>query len=121
MKLREILAFATLASVAVPTNVLADGTLQTMPHGRYQCSLPGDAAGPARILVEEAHFRIASASSYRSAEGRGVYILKGKELTFSRGPKNGERYKRMGENTLQKLNADGSLSRLQCIRIGPNI
>lgn len=108
-----------LAALAVPAQ--ADGMLTTMPHGRYQCSLPGDAASTARILIEPAHFRIASASSYRSAKGRGTYIMKGNILTFTRGPKNGERYKRVGDNALQKLDAEGKPSRLLCSRVGPKL
>ena len=112
---------AALIALGLAAPVAADGMLTTMPHGRYQCSLPGDAAGPARVLLPEAHFRIASASSYRSPNGRGVYIMRGKELTFTRGPKNGERYVRVGETALQKLEADGSLSRLLCNRVGPKL
>lgn len=112
---------AVLLTFGLAAPVSADGMLTTMPHGRYQCSLPGDAAGPARILMPEAHFRIASASSYRSPNGRGVYIMRGKELTFTRGPKNGERYMRVGETALQKLEADGTLSRLLCNRVGPKL
>lgn len=106
------------AAVIAAVPAAADGVLKTMPHGRYHCSFPGDAAGPARVLMEESHFRISSASSYRSANGHGVYIMKGDELTFTRGPKNGERYRRVGDTALQKLNADGTLSRLLCSRVG---
>ena len=110
-----------LACTSMTAPALADGMLTTMPHGRYQCSLPGDASGAARIQMEESLFRIASASSYRSPKGRGTYIMRGKMLTFTRGPKNGERYKRVGDTALQRLNADDSLSRLLCTRVGAKL
>lgn len=118
MKRLTILTAPALIALGWSAAASADGTLTTMPHGNYECSLPGDASGLARRPVETAHFRIASASSYRSGAGRGTYIMKGKVLTFTRGPKLGQRYKRVGENALQKLKADGTASRLLCTRIG---
>ncbi len=118
MKRLTIIASPVLIALGWSAAATADGTLATMPHGNYDCSLPGDASGLARIPVETAHFRIASASSYRSKDGRGTYIMKGKVLTFTRGPKLGERYIRVGDNALQKLNEDGSTSRLLCTRTG---
>ena len=121
LKRAAVLSVPLIAGAALSTPIHASGTLTTMPHGRYQCSLPGNAAGAARILIESAHFRIASASSYRSAKGRGTYIMKGRILTFTRGPKNGERYRRVGDNALQKLDAEGKPSRLLCSRVGPKL
>lgn len=94
------------------------GQLRTMPHGRYQCALPGDAVSGAFRVVEAESFRIAQASSYKSAAGEGIYLMRGKILTFTRGPRKGEKFKRVGANQLQKLNADGSLSKLICTRLG---
>ncbi|MEP2736699.1 MAG: elongation factor P [Erythrobacter sp.] len=121
LKRAALLAVPVLLGAALTAPAHADGMLKTMPHGRYHCSLPGDAASTPRILLEPAHFRIASASSYRSDKGRGTYIMKGKVLTFTRGPKNGERYKRVGDSALQKLDADGKLSRLLCSRVGAKL
>ena len=121
LKRAALLAVPVLSGAVLTAPAHADGMLKTMPHGRYECSLPGDASGAARIQIEAAHFRIASASSYRSAKGRGTYIMKGKVLTFTRGPKNGERYQRVGDSALQKLDKEGNLSRLLCGRIGPKL
>ncbi len=118
MKRLTLFAAPLLITLGWSVTASADGTLATMPHGNYECSLPGDASGLARVPVEDAHFRIASASSYRSKDGRGTYIMKGKVLTFTRGPKLGESYRRVGDNALQKLKADGAVSRLLCTRIG---
>ncbi len=92
------------------------GMLATMPHGIYQCALPGDAAGRAYEPVPEERFRIRTASSYRDERGSGTYILRGSELTFTRGPKKGERFRRVGENQLIKLE-NGEPTKLRCTRL----
>lgn len=94
------------------------GMLGILQHGEWQCALPGDAGGEAFIEVPEEAFRIGTASSYISPEGGGIYLLRGTELVFTRGPKKDQRFRVLGENTLQKLNPDGSLSKLICTRIG---
>ncbi|MBD2842004.1 elongation factor P [Erythrobacter rubeus] len=87
------------------------GMLRTMPHGIYQCTLPGDAAGAAYETVEEEGFSIGPASSYTSPEGRGTYIMRGNTLTFTRGPKKGEQFERVGTNQLKR-------GKLRCTRLG---
>jgi hypothetical protein len=94
------------------------GMLGILQHGSWQCALPGDAGGAAFIEVPAEAFRIGTASSYANASGTGIYLLRGTEVVFTRGPKKDERYRVLGENTLQKFNADGSLSKLICTRIG---
>jgi hypothetical protein len=94
------------------------GMLATLQRGVWECALPGDAGGEAYVIVPEEGFRIGNASSYRNETGRGIYLLRGTELLFTRGPKKDERFRVLGENTVQKLNADGSLSKLICTRIG---
>jgi len=93
------------------------GMLGILEHGAWECALPGDADGEAFTPVPAEDFRIGTASSYRTAEGTGIYLLRGGELVFTRGPKKDQRFRLMGENTLQKLNADGSKSRLVCTRL----
>ena len=94
------------------------GVLGILQHGNWQCALPGDAGGEAFIDVPAEGFRIGTASSYINAEGSGIYLLRGDEVVFTRGPKKDQRFVRLGDNTLQKLNADGSLSKLICTRLG---
>ncbi|MEE1877856.1 elongation factor P [Altererythrobacter litoralis] len=94
--------------------------LKTMPHGPYQCSLPGDAAGPALIPVDEESFTITRASRYRTETGRGTYLLRGDLLTFTGGPKNGQQLRRTGTNELRSINEDGSTGRMICVRVGSN-
>lgn len=94
------------------------GMLDTLQRGEWQCALPGDAGGEAYRVTPEEGFRIGTASSYSNPEGRGIYLLRGNELVFTRGPKKDERFRRLGDNTLQKLEPDGSLSKLICTRLG---
>ena len=134
MKTSHILALTVFAAaIAAASPMLAEtqqgenarapmpseGTLGTLPHGTYQCALPGDAAGASFDEVKDEEFRIGAASKYRSAHGTGSYILRGKELTFTRGPKKGERYKRISTNQLRKL--DGATeTKLLCTRLSSN-
>ena len=95
----------------------AGGMLSILQHGAWQCALPGDAAGAAYVDVPGESFRIGTASSYISPQGPGIYLMRGTEVVFTRGPKKDQRFKALGENTLQKLEADGSLSKLICTRV----
>ncbi|NCP14584.1 MAG: elongation factor P [Sphingomonadales bacterium] len=94
------------------------GSLGILQHGDWQCALPGDAGGDAFVEVPAEAFRIGTASSYENPEGNGIYLLRGTELVFTRGPKKDQRFRVRGENTMQKLNPDRSLSKLICTRIG---
>lgn len=94
------------------------GMLATLQRGEWECALPGDAGGEAFVVVPEEGFRIGNASSYRNAEGRGIYLLRGTELIFTRGPKKDQRFRVLGENSLRKLAEDGSESKLTCTRLG---
>lgn len=118
MKPIHALPFVAIAmAVILPASTQA-APLKTMPHGVYECAYPGDASGPAWRTDDSAGFTLSNASSYRSERGSGTYLLKGKELTFTRGPKKGERYRRSGNNELVQLLADGSPGKLRCFRIG---
>jgi hypothetical protein len=101
------------AAPAAPTG----GSLGILRHGDWECALPGDAGGEAFVPQPAEAFRIGTASSYESPEGTGIYLLRGTEVVFTRGPKKDERFKVLGENTLQKLARDGSLSKLICTRV----
>ncbi|MBV7259828.1 elongation factor P [Erythrobacter crassostreae] len=117
MKTRYIfLLTAFAAGVAAAAPMMAQdkpvgGKLTTMPHGTYQCALPGDVGGKAFDVVKEEEFRLGSASSYTNTAGKGIYLLRGKSLTFTRGPKKGERFSRVGTNQLKR-------GKLICTRLG---
>lgn len=99
-------------------NAPSTGMLGILLHGNYQCALPGDAGAEAFIAVPEESFRIGTASSYVNDAGTGIYLMRGDEVVFTRGPKKDQRFHRLGDNTLQKLNPDGTLSKLICTRLG---
>ncbi|WP_285710376.1 elongation factor P [Erythrobacter oryzae] len=101
------------ASAGTPSG----GMLGILRHGNWECALPGDAGGNAFEPVAAEAFRIGTASSYESPAGNGIYLLRGTEVVFTRGPKKDQRFKVLGENTLQKLAADGSLSKMICTRV----
>jgi hypothetical protein len=99
-------------------NAPSTGVLGILQHGTYQCALPGDAGGEAYRVLPEESFRIGTASSYVNDKGTGIYLLRGDEVVFTRGPKKDQRFIRLGDNTLRKLNPDGSPSKLICTRLG---
>jgi hypothetical protein len=101
------------SSAGVPTG----GVLGILRHGDWECALPGDAGGEAFLPQPEEAFRIGTASSYESPAGNGIYLMRGTEVLFTRGPKKDQRFRVLGENTMQKLNPDGSLSKLICTRV----
>lgn len=112
-------AFALIA-VMVPANLYAQdgGMLGTMPKGNYECAFPGSAATKAIDHRAEEDFRLSSASRYSTADGSGTYLLKGDIFTFTRGPKKGDRYLRVGIAQLRKLDDQGNTTRLLCVRRG---
>ncbi len=128
MRRKRIALAATIAAVAVAPVLAAQaqgraggdpgGMLRTLPRGTYQCALPGDAGGDAFVVVPEEGFRVSTASRFESAAGDGTYILRGRELTFTRGPRKGERFIRVGDNQVRKLDAEGNETRLLCTRLG---
>ena len=115
--MKNALTIAALCLGAMAAPVQAE-MLRTMPHGPYECALPGDASREAWIPQDKESFRIARASRYRNEDGRGTYIMKGDELTFTAGPKNGQKMRRTGPNELRAINEDGSTGRLICVRVG---
>lgn len=112
-KLALVIAAASFLTLPAHGRVL-----ETMPHGPYECTLPGNAAGEATIPLAKESFTIARASRYRSADGRGTYLLKGDEFLFTAGPKNGQRLRRTGTNELREVLEDGSNGRMICSRVG---
>ena len=115
-QLTPALAIAATIWAAAPALAYDGSTLKTMPRGSYQCALPGDAElAPMRYIAEES-FTIGASSSYSTAEGRGNYLLKGKQFTFTSGPKRGQKFRHTGTHELQKLESDGSLGKLICSR-----
>lgn len=112
------LSFQGLAQDAERVPLPSGGMLRTMPTGKYQCALPGDAGGDAFKVVEREGFEIETASRYRDADGTGTYILRGRQLTFTGGPRSGSEFERVGQNQLRKIGTDGKPGVLLCTRLG---
>ena len=119
-------ASAVAAAVFLPHNAHGQstapaptqGVLGILQHGNWQCALPGDAGSAAFVGLPDESFRISTASSYDSNAGSGIYLMRGNEVIFTRGPKKDQRFRRLGDNTLQKLGPDGSLTKMICTRLG---
>ena len=108
--LRAMVAGAALAAAPAGAEML-----HTMPHGTYECGLPGDAGAQAWNILDDRSFRIARASSYRAQGSRGTYLLVDDLLTFTSGPLNGQKYRRTDTNILEPLDqADGAS--ITCVR-----
>lgn len=96
----------------------AAAPIGVLPQGQYQCALPGDADARAYVPVPDLSFRIGSASRYSHISGKGVYLLEGDTLVFTRGPLKDMRLRRMPGGLLQQLTSDGRLGRVRCNRVG---
>lgn len=92
------------------------GKIDTLDAGTYICELPGDAAGAAGIRQPDEAFEIVNANTYRTAQGRGSYLLTGDTLTMTSGPKRGQRFHRLSDRFLRLMDANGKDSALRCIR-----
>ncbi len=114
MKASAILLVLLLA--AAEASAAPGGKLQTLPQGRYVCALPGDAAGPATRVIDGRDFVIDNASTYRTDEGSGTYLLTGKTVQFTRGPMKGMMFLRAGRATLRWLDEEGNPGRVRCVR-----
>ncbi len=105
-----------LVLIAAP--LAAKGEIDVAERGVYSCELPGDASGAAGIRQPEVDFRIRSASRYKSDRGDGVYLRQGDTVRFTSGPRAGEVWRIVSSKVMRKLEPDGSLGRLRCVRIG---
>lgn len=104
------LAFAALAQAA------PGGPIGTMQVGDYICETPGDATGPAGVRASDQDFAVVNASYYTNARGRGSYLLTGDLLVMTSGPKQGQRFRRLGGGFLREIDKAGNPQSLRCIR-----
>ena len=107
------------AAIANPSGIPLQVRLDTLPLGEYQCTLPGGADGPAWHRIPDSDFSILNGSSYEARGDRGIYLLRGSEVTFTRGPLKGRTLERTGRYLLRERNADGTLGSMRCVRAGP--
>ena len=106
----------TLLMLAAPAIAVTGGPISQLSPGAYQCEQPGDAAGPVGLRVPGEDFAIVNANTYRTAEGRGTYLLTGNVLAMTSGPKDGQKFHRINDSFLRKLDAAGADTTLRCVR-----
>lgn len=110
----RLIMLAVLA--AGPALATPGGPIDTLQQGTYVCELPGDATGPAGVRQHQHDFTVITASSYVTEAGRGTYLLTGDTVTFTSGPKRGEKFNRLSDNFLRKAGPDGQDGDLRCVR-----
>ena len=93
-----------------------DGPIGTLHRGAYLCEEAGNALGEAGVHQPAEDFSILHDSIYETPTGRGSYLLTGKLVVMTSGPKRGERFHRLSDSYLRRLAADGSEDTLRCIR-----
>lgn len=106
-----VLTAVTSAALAVP-----GGLIDTLAPASYQCEMPGDASAAAGYRVADEDFTISNSTSYSTPAGRGTYLLLGDRLMLTSGPKQGQKYSRISDSFLRKLEQDGKESPLRCVR-----
>lgn len=94
--------------------------IQTLPLGGYWCELPGDAMGATGHRVVAEDFAIVHSSTYASGGKQGSYLLTSNIIEMTSGPKAGEKFHRISDNFLRKLDPDGTDGELRCIRMVTN-
>lgn len=109
--LPALLLTASAAALAVP-----GGPIGTLPPAAYACEMPGDATGPAGYRVDAENFTIINSNSYRTVDGRGTYLLTGDLLVLTSGPKRGQKFRKISNNFLRKLDSAGNETPLRCVR-----
>ncbi len=55
-------------------------------------------------------------AKYYTPSGRGTYLLTGDLLVLTSGPKRGQKFRRVSDNFLRKLDAGGQDTPLRCVR-----
>ena len=103
------------ATVAVPSLSWAV-EVQTLPLGSYSCELPGDAMHAAGLHIPAEDFAIVHSSTYAAAGKMGSYLMIGGIIEMTSGPRAGEKFHRISDNFLRKLDPTGHDGELRCIR-----
>lgn len=100
----------------MPAQASEIGLVKVMKQGHYWCETPGDALGKTGIHHPEEDFSILHASIYGSGGVTGIYLLTGDVIRFTSGPRKDEKFRRVSENFLRKLDKDGKDTNLRCVR-----
>lgn len=115
MPMKQALTLIVIAA-AVPALAVPGGPIGQLNPGAWHCELPGDAGGAVGLHVAAEDFEIVNANTYRTAAGRGTYLLTGDVLTFTSGPKYGETFHRITTGFMRKTDGSGGDTTLRCVR-----
>ncbi len=107
---------SSLPVAARPARGGLDGPIGTLHRGDYFCEEAGDALGEAGVHQPGEDFTALHDSVYRTSKGQGSYLLTGKLIIMTSGPKQGERFLRLSDGFLRRLAPDGTETALRCIR-----
>ncbi len=107
---------ALISFLAIASSTGHSMPLETLPHGKYVCAVPGDASGPAWRVIPNMVIEIRNASSYRTPSGNGTYLETGQMVIFTRGPWVNERYEQIGKRTLRRISKDGTPGKIHCLK-----
>ncbi len=113
--MKPVLSLVLLAA-AGPALAVPGGPIGQLNPGNYQCEQPGDAGGAVGLRVGAEDFEIVNANTYRTATGRGTYLLTGDVLAMTSGPKSGQTFHRITNRFLRKTDASGADTSLRCVR-----
>lgn len=117
MRLRPAL-LAPMLLLAAPAHAVPGGELGTLALGTWFCELPGDAVTEPVARPDET-FTAVPDSSYKTPDGqRGSYLLLGDLLTFTSGPREGDRFSVESTAMVHKLSPAGEELPLRCVRAG---
>ena len=105
-----------LLAAAGPALAVPGGPIGQLAPGNYLCEQPGDAGGAVGLRVASEDFEIVNANTYRTAAGRGTYLLTGDVLMMTGGPKYGQTFHRINNSFLRKSDASGADTTLRCVR-----
>lgn len=104
-----------------PAQAVPGGRLGVLPPGRYECALPGSAAGQAIVPQPDWRFAIIRSSNYLHGDSGGTYLLLGDVLTFTSGPLNGRQLifdqNRLLRDIVSSGPDKGGFGRLRCARV----
>lgn len=116
--LHKAALLAPMLLLAAPAHAVPGGKLDTLALGTWFCELPGDAVTEPTAQPAET-FTAVPDSSYQTPEGqRGSYLLLGDILTFTSGPREGDRFTVESTAMVHKLSPTGEELPLRCVRAG---
>jgi hypothetical protein len=109
-------ALPLLLALSAPALAVPGGPIGQIPPGNFLCEMPGDATGAVGLRVPDEDFVVVNANTYRTARGRGTYLLTGDLLVLTSGPRSGDKFRVISNSFLRKLGANGQDGSLRCVR-----